>query len=188
MKIISLDECNEAIKGYFKSLIDKGQQDVDVVDASAELIDVINEIPPAGVLIDMPSENDTFFEDFNNAYRKADVPEMQKQIISVAEDEERFNAAYKESVKMVMLMINEIEQYQAIGTVEECRAAVDKQVAKKPSYEGDGYYNGELVYDTWICPCCEKHYEVDYEEYDFCPNCGQKIDWKADGDNDEEDD
>lgn len=23
----------------------------------------------------------------------------------------------------------------------------------------------------------EKHYEVDYEEYDYCPSCGQRIDW-----------
>lgn len=33
------------------------------------------------------------------------------------------------------------------------------------------------MYDTWICPNCEKHYELDYEEYDYCPHCGQKIDW-----------
>lgn len=58
------------------------------------------------------------------------------------------------------------------------KEAVEKQVAKKPSFEGDGYDpDGNLVYDTWICPCCEKHYEVDYEEYDYCPSCGQKIDW-----------
>ena len=58
------------------------------------------------------------------------------------------------------------------------KEAVEKQVAKKPSFEGDGYDpDGNLVYDTWICPCCEKHYEVDYEEYDYCPSCGQRIDW-----------
>ena len=71
----------------------------------------------------------------------------------------------------------EIQQYRAISTVEECRAAVEKQTAKKPDYEGDGYSDGHLVYDTWICPCCGKHYEVDYDDYDFCPECGQCIDW-----------
>lgn len=55
--------------------------------------------------------------------------------------------------------------------------ALEKQIAKKPSFEGDGYWNGQLVYDTWICPCCDKHYEVEYEEYEHCPSCGQKIDW-----------
>lgn len=54
--------------------------------------------------------------------------------------------------------------------------AMEKQIAKKPYYEGDGYANGQLVYDTWICPCCDKRYEVDYDDYDYCPNCGQKID------------
>ena len=56
--------------------------------------------------------------------------------------------------------------------------ALEKQIPKKPDFEGDGYWDGELVYDTWICPCCEKKYEVDYEEYDYCPNCGQNLDWR----------
>ena len=73
--------------------------------------------------------------------------------------------------------LEEVQQYRAIGTVEECRAAMEKQKAKKPDFEGDGYADGHLVYDTWICPCCGKHYEVDYDDYDFCPNCGQKLDW-----------
>lgn len=73
----------------------------------------------------------------------------------------------------------EVEEYRAIGTLEECRAAMEKQTAKRPDYEGDGYADGHLVYDTWICPCCGKHYEVDYDEYDFCPDCGQKLDWRA---------
>lgn len=71
----------------------------------------------------------------------------------------------------------EVEEYRAIGTLEECRAAMEKQTAKRPDYEGDGYADGHLVYDTWICPCCGKHYEVDYDDYDFCPTCGQCIDW-----------
>lgn len=53
--------------------------------------------------------------------------------------------------------------------------ALEKQIPKKPSYEGDGYADGHLVYDTWICPCCEKNYEVGYDNYDYCPNCGQRI-------------
>lgn len=55
---------------------------------------------------------------------------------------------------------------------------VDKQTPKKPNLEGDGYdEQGNLIYDTWICPSCQKHYELDYDEYDYCPNCGQKILW-----------
>lgn len=56
--------------------------------------------------------------------------------------------------------------------------AREKQIAKKPTYEGDGYApDGTLIYDTWICPCCDTRYEVDYDDYDYCPNCGQKLDW-----------
>jgi hypothetical protein len=70
-------------------------------------------------------------------------------------------------------------------TVEEAheyldvlKELVDKAVPKKSDYEADGYdENGELIYDTWICPNCDKKYEVDYDEYDHCPNCGQAIDW-----------
>ena len=56
-------------------------------------------------------------------------------------------------------------------------SALEKQIPKKPNLEGDGYDdNGELIYDTWICPCCEEHYEVDYDVYEHCPKCGQAID------------
>lgn len=62
--------------------------------------------------------------------------------------------------------------------------ALEKQIPKKLTYEGDGYApDGTFIYDTWICPCCDKHYEVDYDDYAYCPNCGQKIDWE--GANDE---
>lgn len=73
--------------------------------------------------------------------------------------------------------LSDWRQYRKIGTFEECRTAREKQIPKKPTYEGDGYApDGTLVYDTWICPCCDKRYEVDYDDYDYCPNCGQKLD------------
>lgn len=67
-----------------------------------------------------------------------------------------------------------------LGYMDRIIEALEKQIPKKPDFEGDGYADGQLVYDTWICPHCEKKYEVDYEEYDFCPNCGQAIDWSED--------
>ncbi len=63
-------------------------------------------------------------------------------------------------------------------SVDMAVEALEKQISKKPSYEGDGYADGHLVYDVWICPCSGKRYEVDYDNYDHCPNCGQKIDWR----------
>lgn len=77
--------------------------------------------------------------------------------------------------EMAINALEKIQQYRAIGTPEECRTAMEKKKAKRPDYEGDGYADGQLVYDTWICPCCGKHYEVDYDNYDYCPYCGQKL-------------
>ena len=84
---------------------------------------------------------------------------------------------WQELMEMAIKALEEVQKYRAIGTPEECRAAVEKQTAKKPDYEGDGYADGHLVYDTWICPCCGKPYEVDYDNYNYCPDCGQKLDW-----------
>ena len=69
----------------------------------------------------------------------------------------------------------EVEDYKQ--ALELGVKALEKQIPKKPVYEGDGYSDGHLVYDTWICPLCEKRYEADYDDYDYCPDCGQKIDW-----------
>ena len=70
---------------------------------------------------------------------------------------------------------------QAKDTIENSTIiieALEKQLPKKPNFEGDGYApDGTSVYDTWECPNCGECYEVDYDDYDYCPKCGQKIDW-----------
>lgn len=56
--------------------------------------------------------------------------------------------------------------------------ALKKQVAKIPEYEGDGYDDsGNLIYDTACCPYCCHKFEVDYDTPNFCPECGQALDW-----------
>lgn len=61
-------------------------------------------------------------------------------------------------------------------TFKLVKEAMEKAAPEVPDVYGDGFADGELVYDTYICPYCNEHYEVDYEEYDYCPNCGQAID------------
>ena len=66
------------------------------------------------------------------------------------------------------------EYYQAMRMAVE---ALKKQIPEIPAYEGDGYDpEGNIIFDEWLCPCCGTRYEVDYDEHDFCPNCGQAID------------
>ena len=64
-----------------------------------------------------------------------------------------------------------LEPHQA----EELR---EKYTAKSPTLEGDGYADGYMVYDIWVCPGCGTEYEIDYDEYNFCPKCGQRILWE----------
>lgn len=59
-----------------------------------------------------------------------------------------------------------------------CKKALEKQIPKKPTFEGDSYDDGgNIIYDTWICPCCGDRYDVNCEIHSHCPLCGQAIDW-----------
>lgn len=76
-------------------------------------------------------------------------------------------------------IVAKLVEYEDIGvSPEQVQELAERDTAKRPDYEGDGYDNeGNLIYDTWICPNCEEHYEVDYDRYDFCPKCGQRLNW-----------
>lgn len=63
--------------------------------------------------------------------------------------------------------IKEVQQYQAIGTVEECRKAREKQRAKKIIHNP---YGG--IDEDWLCPSCGKFCNPYHK---FCTNCGQKV-------------
>lgn len=58
------------------------------------------------------------------------------------------------------------DAYHAIGTPEECRAAVEKQTAKRPRIMGN----------AMICPSCPRCFKSDNSAY--CPSCGQKLKWE----------
>lgn len=78
--------------------------------------------------------------------------------------------------------LKEIKQYRAIGTVEECREARERQRAQKPIYK---HYEdkGESPYIKISCPngCGIRLYPTTERnlahEHVFCPKCGQKLDW-----------
>lgn len=54
----------------------------------------------------------------------------------------------------------------------------NKEIAMEVYYEADGCADGELVYDNAVCPNCGRRFEVDNEEhYNYCPTCGQRLDW-----------
>lgn len=75
--------------------------------------------------------------------------------------------------EMAIKALEEVQQYRQIGTVEECREAVEKQTAKKVKSisqvkDGDSYVG--LI---GRCPCCGDILE---EDTVYC-DCGQRLDW-----------
>lgn len=87
--------------------------------------------------------------------------------------------------KLVSIDSPDIEQKEALEVcgityyydlLDTLYDLVEKETATEPDIEGDGYYKGELIYDTWICPRCGMRYEIDYDDYEYCPHCGQHID------------
>lgn len=135
----------------------------------------------------------------NTAYGGACTEDVRKTAIKALEEVQQYRtigtveelkaaSKYLRLVKMcgtVGKVIEECAEYEEIGTPEECRAAVAKQTAQTPDFDGDGYSDGQTVYDTWICPGCGEHYEIDYDKYKYCPHCGQKVSWD-DWDNEED--
>lgn len=72
----------------------------------------------------------------------------------------------------IIKALEELKQYRTIGTPEECRAAVEKQKAKRP--DGGRDIDGK---DYLICPnCCAIVADGEWTAK-FCPDCGQKLDW-----------
>lgn len=68
---------------------------------------------------------------------------------------------------------DEIADMPTLDTQE----ALEKQMPQTPDVWGDGYADGSPVYDSWDCPRCGWTYELDTEQYDYCPHCGQRIRW-----------
>ena len=78
-------------------------------------------------------------------------------------------------------ILEELERYRAMGTVEECREAVERLRAKKPDTKPDKYT--DLVQHYW-CPVCGKyfghagiHNEILLDKPKYC-TCGQAISWE----------
>lgn len=71
--------------------------------------------------------------------------------------------------------LEELKQYRAIGTPEECRELKDRLVAKKVSLRHVRKFDG---FDDGECPTCGEPVSRDFDGTDiFCPECGQKLDW-----------
>ena len=60
--------------------------------------------------------------------------------------------------------------------LEDVTKIIEKQIPKKPDVSA---YNEDGSLLMYKCPSCASPYDVDYDgQYDYCPKCGQLIDWR----------
>lgn len=79
----------------------------------------------------------------------------------------------KEAKAMGCTEVRRFEHIQ-LEKIEMIINALEKQVGKKVKRYGCNII-GEM---TFNCPSCNlEYYVTDYEDFNYCPNCGQKIDW-----------
>ena len=78
-----------------------------------------------------------------------------------------------------MHLLNHIENLQELIKRIEKRETDENAKALPVVYSGDGYADGNIVYDFAKCPNCGYEYEdgdKDWKEQ-FCPHCGQALKW-----------
>lgn len=97
--------------------------------------------------------------------------EYAKRIIGLPEQGEKWSANRETiAIDIAIKSIEEIQQYRAIGTVEECREARERQIPKKPIMHKDT--------NRADCPICGATVRGIKEPFgDWCSKCGQKLDW-----------
>lgn len=96
----------------------------------------------------------------------------------------------KENLSVAYRIIND---YESIGTVKECREAVEKQKPKSPKDElkinpvidCNGAYVDADTTVYLLCPNCGEMVGIDENVDKFCRECGQAIDENLEGMEDE---
>ena len=81
-----------------------------------------------------------------------------------------YSPAYMEALEVAISTLKEGQQYHKIGTVEECREAVEKQKAKKPEVIDQDF-------DYYKCPVCGEYIWAtdNINDHKYCLNCGQAV-------------
>lgn len=75
----------------------------------------------------------------------------------------------------VYIDMNLLREYEDTGfTPEQIRELKERDKSKPPIYQVQGDERYEQEPEWWMCPCCEEVYDMD-DDYDFCPNCGQRL-------------
>lgn len=124
-------------------------------------------------------ESKRILEELKNIKTKAEI------VGKVGEYYANFENCEKEieSCRVAIKALEEIQQYRAIGTLDECREAVERMKPKKPNKIHSEITDFIVHY---YCPQCGRrfgergiHNVISFNKEKFCQGdgCGQAIDW-----------
>ena len=82
-------------------------------------------------------------------------------------------AQFFEGIDSAIKALEEVQQYRKIGTVEECREAVEKQTAIEPEKVNIPCTSWTKAHMRYRCSCGS--FLTSYDDY--CNKCGQKLKW-----------
>ena len=132
------------------------------------------------IIADCETEDDEFDDDKERAELSLKDYTERKEAFDVAISALKEVQLYKDN-KLCLIpedvysrQCSELDAYKEIGTVEECREAVEKQKPKKP------HRNYKKFSGLW-CKCGWYLGQKQCLDIKYCPNCGQKIDFGGNG-------
>lgn len=86
----------------------------------------------------------------------------------------------EEKADTILAMVEELKQYRAIGTPEECRAAMEMQTARNPIDRNmeSGIFRKRKIFTCPRCGnACLEMMMNERQNTNYCWDCGQKLDW-----------
>ena len=115
------------------------------------------------------NEAKTNLELVTNKWESAE--EMFSDSMDIIIDQEFVDTLY-----IAIKALGELPQYRAIGTVEECRAAVEQQIPKRPTLCKSDEQTTRYTAD-YRCPKCNGMF-TGTGIANYCYHCGQRLDWE----------
>lgn len=107
-------------------------------------------------------------ERINNAIK--DIKNIQILFQQTFGEECLADKEIEDVLEIVKVEHEELQQYCSIGTVGECREAMEKQQFKKTTKD---------ICDRDCCPECGWIIGYDDTIQPYCHNCGQALDWSG---------
>lgn len=121
-----------------------------------------------------------WFEDFIETYALSNQETIEfKKAVACLEEIQQYRAIglTPELIEAMqghnVALINDLGEYQAIGTVEEFKALKEKNEPEKPLFVPT---DDTCLYQEYRCPSCNEWLADKFKPY-RC-KCGQKLDWE----------